>query len=201
MSVPIYWTDGDYTVAEQIAEWEIEFPFVERGDNISFVARRPMRIESSAMRRPVINQRRTFDGLGYAYFCGQQPARRVDGFSQLVDYDEVWASVPATNNKTYQSVSYTEQFLQISPEVGIVELSKSKRGQVLWEYAIGPLPQLIAPRLVQLGSVVFSQGGWRPMNPGQTVLSDDSENGIYMGQIYYRKSVYVTYSGFTDLGV
>lgn len=222
--VPIYVSDGDFTRADQVGEWEFEFPFAIEGDYKSFIARRPMNV-SSGFVRPVGGRtgsawfgdgsgafggrsstgtsspmgRRSFDGLGYAYLVDIAPARRIDDFSRIVQYEEVWASVP-NRRTTYETISYTEQFLQVTPEMDIIELTKAKTAECVWEYALSPLAQLTAPRLVQIGNSFFSQGQWRIYQPGQRILAEDSANSIYMGRIYQRLSRYVTFTGFTDIG-
>jgi hypothetical protein len=198
MSAPIYISDGDFSAANQIRDWEFEFPFTDQGDPKSFVARRLMRIESQYVRPVAFMSRRTFDSMGYAYLVSTTPAKAVDAQSRIVEYEEVWASVP-NRRQIYQTVSYTEQpgYFTDGPE--IVEITKSKNARVVYEYALAPLAQLLAPRLIIIGGTLYSWAGWRF---GMTeALADDSENTIYLGGIYQRKSAYVTLSAFKEITV
>jgi hypothetical protein len=196
MAVPLHVDDGNFARADQIRDWEYEFPFTGEGDWRSFVARRLMRVASPSLGFSPFMARRLFTGKGYAYMVETTPARAVDGQSRIVEYEEVWASVPFTR-RTFQLVSYTAQPAWYSTDgvPTIVEFTDSYQGEVTWEYAIGPLPTLHAPRLEIIGGVLYNRWNWTTnmRNP----IADDSEGGIYMGGIYYRKTLRVALPSYS----
>lgn len=189
---PLHVDDGNFRVSDQIRDWEYDFPFASEGDGVSFIARRAMRVQSGYPGRSVLGERKTFPGRGYAYYCGLTPLRAVDAQSRLVDYDEIWASVPI-RRVTHQTASYLEQLAYYWDEgqPQIVELPRSKNAKVVWEYALKPLNKLIAPRLAILNERLYAYAGWNNPKKGSEVLAEDSDNGLYMWPIYQRKSVYV----------
>lgn len=200
MPVPIYVDSGNFKVAQQIRDWEFDYPFAADGDNSTFIARRTMRVQSGYQTTRGMYGRLLFRNRGYAYFSDITPLRAVDAQSRLVDYDEIWASVP-NKRTTYETISYAEQYLirPIGEDPYILDVVKSTNAATVWEYGLQPLRQLKAPRLQELAGRIYSLNGWGQIEEGASVLAEDSQNSIYMGRIYQRKSYYVTYSGFADI--
>jgi len=198
--VPLHVTDGDYSIPEQVRDWEFEYPFFNEGDDQSYVARRLMRCLSPDYSNSKSMERRSFPNRGYAYLVDIGKANNVDGQSQILEWEETWASIPKTR-LTFQTTSYTEQYLKVEggPIYTVIESTKSTTGEVFWEYGLGPFEQLLAPRLVEVGGVIYPQGGWRALQPGSLALAEDSDNGLYMGRIYYRKTIRVRIAGFSEI--
>ncbi len=196
--------DGDFSVAMQDGEWNFEYPFADRGDFVSFVATRTMRVDAVKFRPPAKMTPMQFlqlplinGAIQIGYLTSFSPPKGAG--NALLEYTEEYASVPQTRTE-YNSVSYTQIVALSSGEssfsygaVAYGEISAILDGKTVFEYQLStPLPTLHQPRFVNVGGnhtfvfgsihEILTQAGY--------ILAQDSESEIYKCEIFTRKSIY-----------
>lgn len=154
--------DGDFSAAAQNGLWTIERPFADRGDSITFIARRKMRM-LPPITRPVLMSTSTFTGeqsVSYPtvkstsagaplfsgaivyttpaviYLLGVSQATPVDDGSGLVEWEEEWGNVPAQRLE-WGSTTYT-QVLNVVDNVPR-QFNLPFDAYNIFEYAVQPL--------------------------------------------------------------
>jgi len=198
MSAPTRVDDGNFAVIAQNGSITWENPLSDVGDFDHFIARVKKRVDVSSYTSGVSLTPGTFvsgNGSLIGYLVGLGTPGLVG--NNLIEWEALYANVPA-NRVEPSSTVYTQQWLQqnvVSAELSIFEITNKRATNVLYEYYFKntPLPVLIAPRLEQLENVIFAFGGWRIFNDGEQVLAEDSEHSRYLGDIFVRKSTYITW--------
>ncbi len=173
---PFRCDDGNYAIAKEISR-DISFPFSAVGDNDSFEVKIREEVNKEDFKKLPLMSKRTFAGLGIAYFVTQGDPTDVG--SGLYQYDRTWAMTPNTRVE-YESASFTLKFL--TPQVGFTieaDFQALTVAEATYEYFNNVKPDVIyAPR--------FYFTGFIP----EIVTVQDSEISIYKGKIYQRKTLY-----------
>lgn len=127
---------------------------------------------------------------GSAYLVDEGPTRDIG--NGIVEWWRTYATVPITR-ETGSTIGYSEQVAISAGE--IIEYSTTKAARIVWEYFANNRPEaFLAPRIVSIGGAIYYVGGiaaWRTRLSGGATLACDQEVGIYLGKIYYRKSIYI----------
>lgn len=204
MAVPAYIDDGSYLTPRQVNSDQFSFPFLARGDAVSFELKRRYRVAATSYRRLALMQRINVpNGFGTAYLVEQSDPNEVA--NGILEYEVTYASVPKKRNEP-TSVNYPIQFLKtqrsfsqgFQPEAGDVadaevwELPITLAAMAVYEYFIKPPRALIAARIAVLGGTLVNYGNWGTAVAGQTILAFDSETSLYKGGIIERRSIYIT---------
>lgn len=188
MSSPRYYDDGRFNVPQQNGATSFTFPFADKGDPLTFVARKRMRMASIFYTPAALMQFDDFAFLGRAYLVNRSDAADVG--NGLVEWEDVWASLPKTRTE-YGTISYTQQYFLNSE---IIEYTGTRDASFIYEYSLTtPLPRILAPRLFQINNVIYTINYNLSIGEGQPVLAQDTEREIYMAQIFCRKSIYVPF--------
>jgi hypothetical protein len=191
MSIPIYVDDGSFRTPTQAGTAHYTLPFADRGDYTSFQVSIPFKIDINHFRdtSPLsAGTRRSFP-KGDAYLVDIRNMR--ESGNNLMEWETIYASVPITRQE-FTTVSY-ERFYENNPESTIESFIQDTQGVAIYQYKwYTPLPDLIAPKPVQLGGIWFEFGGYggEPAE-GAEVLAENSKTSIYIGRIFERRSVYV----------
>jgi hypothetical protein len=112
--------------------------------------------------------------------------------SGILEWWKTFAMVPVTR-QTGSTIAYTEQVAIVNGE--IIEYSTTKNATIVWEYFANDKPSAaLAPRVVMINGSVNYIGGataWQSRLAGKPMLAADQEVGLWMGRIWYRKSIYI----------
>jgi len=201
MSVPSYINDGNYNVEQQVGCDEWQRPFSAVGDQRSFEVHRTYRVSEPKYKamRPMT---RIKTREGFAYLVEESEASNI-GLG-ILEFKRVFASVPQSR-KEGTTIANTVQFLSTSvsydwttppPEPSVTEITGTTAGIAKYEYFLGLPEPLIAPRVAVLFGSVVQFGDWGNLQIGRYYPAEDSEVGIYKGGIYFRRTIYVKFTGF-----
>jgi hypothetical protein len=198
MSVPNVGDDGNFAVAQQNGSHVFENPLSDVGDFDHFVARVKYRIEAPRYTSPSTLTPGTFTaGTGnlIGYLVRLSSPNLVG--SNLMEWEATYANKPSQRTEP-ATITYTQQWLARSDDntYSIEEHTDSRDATIVYDYYFKtqPLPALIAPKLALFANRIFQFGGWRVFNDGESVLAQDSTSERYLGDIFVRKSVYITWA-------
>ncbi len=188
-AAPAWVDDGSFIVAKQNGATEMSFPFADEGDTTSFVATQRWRIDARYF-KPLASMSKMppmVPNFGIAYLVA--PENPVYVGNGLVEWQRIYASVPVTRTVPKQSVVHTFQYL-----IGnsILNATKVSPTRYKWEYSLTEFTPLTMGIIFAHGASAYNIQQWANRPVGSLILHEDSECGIYRGQIFYRKSVYVT---------
>lgn len=185
MSVPTYYSDGDYSIPQQHGQMEVEFPFNEKNDPDSFEATITYRVDKNNLPRPRIMESLRVAQYGIGYLVAQSKASSVG--NGILEYTRTYASIPKSRTEL-TTIDHARQEL-INDE--LVETVERVPAAVLYEYSLRPLKQIDAPRCTIVDGVPLTYGNFGTFVAGKTYLAEDTEIGFYKGEIYYRRSVLI----------
>lgn len=195
-TVPGIIDDGNFRVAQRNGVKAASYPFFSRGDATAFVQPVPMRVDQRYWQKPVMMTQKNFDGMGIGYLVDISDPQVVYG-TNLIDYDEIYASVPAKRTEYGQApFNYNAPIIGISKAVlAFIDIFP---GRFVYEYSAGtPLPILYRPLLLSVdyyqgeGKQIVQVGAYKNYLDGQNILTENSRTEIYLGKIYERLSIYV----------
>jgi hypothetical protein len=204
MSVPIIVNDGNF--ANELANGSIVLstPLARYGDFNHLVARRKMRVDVGSFK---MSNRLSLAQLPVSTGDGSKTLRLVDSTdpelvgNNLMEWEEIYANVPAQRTEP-TTITYTQQYLWFqanadqSTTISIVEFTRKRSATITYDYFLktSQLPALYMPKLEQFGNRILQFGGWRAFLNGETVLAEDSSVERYMGDIFVRKSTYISWA-------
>jgi len=204
MPVPSTVSDGVFTIPQQNGPDKYRLPFLDKGDSRSFEIIRKMRVAADSFTAPKLMSKIRWDGK-YAYLVEMTDPQIVE--PDLLEYELTYACVPFTRNEG-TSTTFTIQYPSFGasydwstppPEPTITEIPLPMTGRAVYEYFIGAPPTLLAPKIAFVNGTRVQYGGWNQAMfvPGAQILADDSDVTIYKGNIYQRRSVYITWPTFS----
>lgn len=196
---PAFVEDGDFGIILQNGAPRPEFPFFEQVGSRAFIYRIKMRVLQSSFIPPAPMSQLTFP-LGICYLVDiEQPSTQND--TDLVEYGFVYASLPPRLTE-YGSATYTVQ--QTPKGAGDTKLkiqyTDTFPATIYRDFSLfQPLPPLFRGKLIGSSNYltgasgpVIQAGPWTNGNAnGSLVLAQNSTAKRWLGQIYYRESVYV----------
>lgn len=199
MAVPNFIDDGHWDLLQRSEGGDIEFPFSDRGDNVTW----KQQIHYKQLResyRPRAAMTRIQCDLGFGYLTKLGSLSDCGG--GLVEWKDTFSAVP---NKRIEpgSFSYTYQWWRGVSEANvdpskyfynvnfdIEEQTFTVYCEYEYEYFINTAPQpLIKPRVFLLFGFLQSIGGTPVL--GNRLVAEDSAVSIYEGKIYERRTPYV----------
>lgn len=198
MSAPRRADDGSFRNALVCGEPETEFPFTHEGDASAFVTTFTMRQDQSQF-RPLAPMSRIATQFGTGYLVSGENTKGIG--QGLVEWTRVVASVPRTRTVPGGTVMLNIQNLVITVQDGLnqydlEEFSVPRSALVKWEYSLQPFQPIQAPRafVFKTGSGgteiqhYATVGKWGAFGAANYVLAKDTEQELYRGLIYSRKS-------------
>lgn len=191
MSVPKYYNDGDYSIAQQHGQLEIEFPFNEKNDAESFEATITYRVDKGSMPRPKLMEKLRIAQYGIGYLVAQSPANSVG--NGILEFTRTYASVPKTRTEYITYVHSRQELINGF----LVETQEEVPAAVVYEYSLRPLPVKVAPKVIMVDGVPLVRGGFGTFVPGKDYLAETTEIGFYKAKIWQRKSVKIKWQAFT----
>ena len=218
MSVPDQINDGDWR-KPNFETVDIRYPFSERGDGESYEFTPTFTVDKKSYRRPTIGSEldlRDYNLKGYLVNSGS-PKDIGDGLFRVT---QTYASVPM-NRREGTTVSISIPWFTYRRE-GPKDDSGRRTGPIIFkletmtrtfsgfnefEYSLKELKPLTAYAAFMIRGwlYTFPGGDSREGTGGSPFgkarrLAQDSEVGIYKGNIFYRKSTYarIPASGFTS---
>jgi len=201
MPVPGLVNDGNFTVAQQNGATTYDFPFAEtRNDFKTFIARRVMRVEDAYYTRPFPMTQRGFTRLGSGYLVGISNPQIVEG-TNLFEYTETYASLPQQHIIPGTATAQIQQIINLTddpenPRWAPVPVNDSFDAVFYYDWSIGDtLPPIFRTKLVQYpygisNALQFGLDITTPPANG-LYLAQNSTSARWMGEIYYRETVYV----------
>jgi hypothetical protein len=193
MAVPAIVNDGNFSIAQPNGAAQPEFPFYSFGDDSTFIQRVNMRVLQSKFIRPPIMQQTFFTGLGKGYLVDIENPQVIAG--DLVEYPFVYASLPK-QRKEYGSATFTYQ-ARLPGGTTLLSYTDTFPSTIIYDYSVlAPLPPLFRGKVLtsttDTGAVTIQAGKWVPANTKGLLLAENSTSGIWLGQIFFRRSVYVS---------
>lgn len=183
-------TDGNYRVAMPVGMPIISFPFTERRDNRTFEYEIKYRILASFYRGMQPMTRQKFP-QGYAYLTFEGNQQDVGG--GIMEFTRIFSALPLPGFELTTIIHSRQEII----DNRLIETQDTVPGFVKWEYSLRPIPQIDAPRAVEIAEGVFqTKGGFGTFTPGKQYLAEDTEIGIWKGSIFYRKSVSIVWRAF-----
>lgn len=202
MAAPAVVNDGNFTTAQQNGAVSLAFPFAaSRGDFLTFVATRNMRIESGNFAMPVAMGQRNFGNLGVGYLVNVTDPVAVEGTS-LLDYQEIYANVPPPQKVPGSATATIQQIINLAldgdpPRYYAINISDTFDAFYYYDYYLenNPLPALYRSKLQQYpygisNYLQFGLGITTPPADG-LYLAANSTSQRWMGGIFCRESVFV----------
>lgn len=194
MTVPAIVNDGNFSQILQNGSPETTFPFFNLGDDKTFIARVRMRVRAGSFVMPKLMSQRFLANLGQCYLVDVEDGTPVDN-TDLIEYVFVYAAVPQTRTE-YGSATYTYQAV-LNGVTTNFKYTDVFPASIVFEYSVfTPLPPLFRGRLLtsatDTGAVTIQAGRWVPSNTQGLLLAENSTSGIWLGKIYFRRSVYVS---------
>lgn len=205
-TVPSYYDDGDFNVAQQNGAPVLSFPFEDQSDLDSFIYTVQMRMDVDHYKRPTLMGTRKFP-LGMAYLVGVSSPQLVG--QRLNEWTETWACVPRIHNEygsaTYQYqriIRYQATGTILTTVAAISEYSDVFSARIECEYSIDRLPDLAVTRwwpvkrLLQVGDLRIEINdvqvtGSNTITGAGEVLAQNSITERWMGGIFVRKSIFI----------
>jgi len=184
MSVPKYYSDGDYSKPQQHGQLEVSFPFNEKNDPDSFEVLITYRVDKGSMPRPRMMQRLRTQ-YGDCYLVAQSDARSVG--NGILEYTRTYASVPKKRTE-YTTITHSRQEIING---ALIETQETVPAAVVYEFSLRPLRQIDAPKVVMVDGVPLTWGDFGVFVPGKYYLAEDTEIGFYKGEIFFRKSIII----------
>lgn len=199
MAVPSTINDGNFNLREPYSI-EYDFPFAEKGDNVSFVADVKFIMDKPAYRPLASMSQMNFANLGVGYLVN--PGKPRDIGNGLYEFTERYFSLPV-NRYEYGSFTYTLQSYASVSSTGVnpdkyfydvswdlEENTFTVPAQFRFEYFLNQKPPpLLKSRLFMQFGRLYSING-TPAN-GSLIVADDSQVSIYGAYIYERKTPFV----------
>jgi hypothetical protein len=190
MSVPKYFSDGDYSIPQQQGQLEVSFPFNEKNDPDSFEVVITYRVQKGGVPRPrMMHKLRTV--YGDCYLVAQSTASSVG--NGILEYTRTYASVPRPRTEYITYVHSRQEIINGF----LVETQEEVPAAVVYEYSLRPLPVKVAPKVIVADGVYLVRGGFGTFVPGKNYLAETTEIGYYKARIWYRKSIFIRWQAFT----
>ena len=182
--------DGNWKLESQLGCDAVSHPFSNRGDHKTAEIKRKMQVDHRFLKSMApMSQINT--PYGKMYLVEQGDTSQVA--NGIVEFTRTFSTVPAPRLE-YGQIGYTRQEFT---GTAIVEFTETVPCVIAWEYSLSPLKQLLAPRIVAIGSTFKTFGDWGTFAVGQQYLAEDSLNDIYKSKIYFRNSIYITWKALT----
>lgn len=215
MSVPSFIDDGNFSTAQQNGPGWWTLPFMNRGDSRTFEFHAKFR-QSAASYVPYENQMAGVlntppplivrenpqwiqTARGKAYLV--EESETTDVGCGILEFTRTYAGLPEARTE-FSSIVYPFQFPSNSasydwtvPPAGpeVAELPIRVQASIVFEYSLTPLPVIRAPKVFTVFNT-FVYIGTPPENG--FFVAEDSENSIYRGYFYERKTAYVEWAPF-----
>lgn len=203
-NVPGVVNDGDFSKAQQDGSPEYSFPFAERGDNKTFVAKVTFRVDVNSYRPPIAMSQRMFPGLGRGYMLDFDQPQMVG--QQLLSYGVYFGNVPQrseVNGSTTYGVQKPIAAQEYGQNASIVQYNDTFDALIVYEYSLWqPLTQLfyarymlapfsLAPDNYDALYIAGSTGYVGNTPDGMALfLAQNSTSKLYRGRIFERMSIY-----------
>lgn len=199
MPVPNFINDGDWNQLIRSEGGDFEFPFSDRGDNVTFKQRIHYKMDRGAYRpRQPMTILRSELGLCYLTKLGNPR----DCGCNLIEWEDQFCSLPVTRIEpgtfayTYQwwrgateeNVDPSKYFYKVNYD--IEEQTFTVKADFKFEYFLNVAPQpLIKSRVFLRFGVLLSIGGTPIL--GNQLVAEDSCVSIYEGRIFERRTPFV----------
>ena len=207
MAVPSIVTDGNYKVPQQVGagEWSTPFsdkggiilPYNETGDQRTAELKIKYRVDQNYYKRTKPGTQIRVEGGGITYKGDMWLVHEGDTSdvgNGILEYTLTFSSLPCARVE-FGTTNYARQ--ELTTDGDIVTIAETVPCQIRYEYSMKPIPQIDAPRIEKIANSYFTYGNWGKFVPGNWYLAEDTENGIYKGPIYYRKSIYIRWKALT----
>lgn len=191
MSVPKYYSDGDYSIPQQHGQMEVEFPFNDKNDPDSFEATITYRVDKNNLPRPRMMDSLRVAQYGIGYLVAQSKASSVG--NGILEYTRTYASIPNTRT---EYITYTHSRQEIIDGF-FIETQEVVPAAVIYEYSLRPLKLIPAPKVIFVDGIPLVRGGFGTFVAGKTYLAEDTEIGFYKAKIWQRKSIKIQWQAFT----
>ena len=182
--------DGNWRLEGQLGCDIVSKPFSNRGDHATTEIKRKMQVDFRFLKSmaPMSQINTTY---GKMYLVEEGDTSQIA--NGIVEFTRTFSTIPATRIE-YGQIGYTRQEWT---GTDIAEFTETVPCRIVYEYSLAPLPQLVSPKIIRIGSTFKIQGGWGEFIAGNPYLAEDSENGIYKSRIYYRKSITIIWKALT----
>lgn len=191
--------DGDWKALQRMEGGSIEFPFSDRGDNVTWKQRLKYRIDRASY-RPRQSMSLIQGDLGTGYLTKLGTISDVG--CGLVEWEDTVCALPQ-NRVEPTTFAYTYQWWKATTDSGvnpskyfynvnfdIEEQTFTVLAHANFEYFLNTEPQpLIKPRVFLLFGKLNQIGGTPIL--GNELVAEDSNIEIYEGRIYERKTINV----------
>lgn len=188
--------DGNFSIPQRNGVKAASYPFFNKGDVTTFIQPVPMRVDQRYWIPPQPMEQKYFDGMGVGYLVDVTDPQVVYG-TNLIDYDLIYASVPAKRTE-YGQTPFNVQAPIIGTSKAVLAFIDIFPGRFIYEYSAGtPLPILYRPLLLTVdyyqgeGKQIVEVGAYQEYLGGQNILVENSRTEIWMGKIYQRLSIFV----------
>ncbi len=207
MSVPHVINDGNWNTLTPMSGDSIEFPFSDKGDNVTFKATIPYRQDKDAY-RPRATMSVLRHALGTCYLTKLGTPRDIG--NNIYEFEDEFSSVPIKRieqgSLPYVRQWATENITESGSSLQIDEVPFTLSAEFEFEYFRDKQPEpLIRPRVINIVGRPYAIGGFGLQfslvgAPGNNrVVAEDSEVKIYEGRIYERRTPYIRLQPLRDV--